>query len=284
LFNEIPTEDVRARILKYVLKDEKVRHKIIGFSHCGRTIDSLEIGNSCKKILFSACYHGMEWITYLLLMKFLKEISSKKKYLNHTITFIPCVNPDGVEISINGADAAKKYKNLVYSIGKTKKWQANARGVDINHNFDADWYKLKQLEIDCGIHKPSNTRYGGEYPESENETKAIANICKENNFIRAFAFHSQGEEIYWRYNEIPEGSEDLAKLMSKLSGYKISDPEGLAVGGGFKDWFIKVMKKPAFTIEVGKGENPLPIKDLKSIYRKIRNMMLIAAGIDNLFL
>ena len=54
------------------------------------------------------------------------------------LTIVPCVNPDGVEIAIHGSDAALKYKALVEKASKENKvWQANARGVDINHNFNA---------------------------------------------------------------------------------------------------------------------------------------------------
>jgi len=43
----------------------------------------------------------------------------------------------------------------------------------------------------------------------------------------------------------------------------------LAVGGGFKDWFIEEFKKPGFTIEIGKGKNPLPIENFDDIYFKL---------------
>lgn len=45
------------------------------------------------------------------------------------------------------------------------------------------------------IKAPSATRFGGNAPESEPETKALTNLCKRNNFDRAIAFHSQGERF-----------------------------------------------------------------------------------------
>ena len=64
------------------------------------------------------------------------------------LTVIPCVNPDGVEIALHGSDAALKYKPLVEDVSEnTRKWQANARGVDINHNFNAGRCELKKREI-----------------------------------------------------------------------------------------------------------------------------------------
>ena len=38
---------------------------------------------------------------------------------------------------------------------------------------------------------------------------------------------------------------------------------------GFKDWFLQVFKRPAFTIEAGLGENPLPASQLPEIARAL---------------
>ena len=192
---------------------------------------------------------------------------------------VPCVNPAGTEIALRGALGAGDYKNLVQNVcgGDTARWQANARGVDLNHNYSSGWEELHVNERQNGITGPSQTRYGGEHPESEPETAAMTRLCRENNFIRALAFHSQGEEIYWKYGENhPENSETLAKAFALSSGYSLSSPEGLAVGGGFKDWFITEFNRPGFTIEIGKGVNPLPLEDFEKIYNKIENMLFMS--------
>ena len=172
---------------------------------------------------------------------------------------IPCVNPDGVEIQIHGSEAAGKYRTLVEKAcsGDTFHWQANARGVDINHNFDADWDRLHELENANGIDSPAPTRYGGNYPESEPESRAVASLCRAGRFSHAVAFHT-------------------ASALARVSGYSLSAPEGLASGGGFKDWFCQTMQSPGFTIELGKGTNPLPVTDLDSIYAKVREMLILA--------
>ena len=71
-------------------------------------------------------------------------------------------------------------------------WQANSRGVDINHNFDAKW----QMVVD----KPSPSKYGGEYAESEPETRAITEFVRKEQFDMLLAFHSQGREIYYDFD------------------------------------------------------------------------------------
>ena len=261
----------------------------IGESRCARPIDMLCVGNRRKQVLFAGAFHGMEWITSLILLKFLDELCFSVMtgqamcgvkmgvMLNQRgLAVIPCVNPDGVEIQIHGAESAGNYAELVRNAGETSKWQANAVGVDINHNFSAGWDKLKKLELENGINKPSPTRYGGEFPESEPETRSIASYCRSGNISHAIAFHRQGEEIYWNFGDYNDMEAlKMARVMSYSSGYKIAEPEGLAGGGGFKDWFEEKFRQPAFTVEVGRGENPLPIEDFDGIYQKIREMLVL---------
>lgn len=266
-----------------------LKKEIIGKSLCGREIPMISLGSG-KKVLFACAFHGMEWLTTAVVLRFLGELSESVKkgkalcgvkaeaaLRSRMLCVIPCVNPDGVEISINGAETAGKYSEQIKAIGNEKIWQANAAGVDINHNFNAGWKALKALEIKNGINSPSPTRYGGKTPESEPESKAITRLCRNNGFIRALAFHSQGEEIYWSFGGYsPENARLQGELLAKLSGYTLSEPEGLAVGGGFKDWFVESFNRPAFTIEIGKGKNPLPLSGLDEIYNKLRQMLLIS--------
>ena len=69
----------------------------------------------------------------------------------------------------------------------------------------------------------------------------------------------------------------MASVMSASSGYAMEDPEGLASNGGFKDWFIHELKRPAFTVEMGMGVNPLPISDFDAVYEKTEEMLLLSA-------
>ena len=287
-------EDKREKLINDLdLNYEFVKIETFAKSVCLRDIKSLQIGNKNNMVFWVGAFHGMEWLTSFLLLKFLKNlcdsIKSEKRLFGIDIfnqlqkrglLVIPCLNPDGVEISTRGSDSAGKYKNFVKEIsqGNTSSWQANAHGVDLNHNYNADWEELHELELKNGITSPAITRYGGTRPESEPETQALVNLCKKYDFEHAIAFHSQGEEIYWRYGDsISKDSFLLAKLFAVSSGYTLSAPEGLAVGGGFKDWFISEFNKPGFTVEIGKGKNPLLFSELDAIYEKLEKMLYISA-------
>lgn len=290
-YNVFPDYKTRKEIINELCDRYKfIKHCFAGKSVCGRGIDVLHIGNTKNRVLYCGGFHGSEYLTILALLKFFEEcceaMESDKtvggckigNFLSiRGLTIVPCVNPDGVEIAIHGSDAALKYKSLVEKASKENKvWQANARGVDINHNFNAGWNELKNRELSMNIKAPSATRFGGNAPESEPETKALTNLCKRNNFDRAIAFHSQGREIYCSFGKhTPVMSFRLASVLSQASGYNISVPEDIATGGGFKDWFIEKFRRPALTIEMGKGKNPLPLSDFEPEYKIMLNMLCL---------
>lgn len=268
----------------------------IGKSVLGREIKVLSIGSPANSTLFVGATHGLEWLTALILIKFCEEIlysykcsvkfsdiDLRRAMKNRSVAIVPCLNPDGMEIAVNGAESAGRYKDKVLSIadGKdvTEIWQANARGVDINHNFDAGWRILKKMEEDMGITAPSYTRYGGEHAHSEPETQAITGFCNTYRPRSLYALHSQGEEIYYKYGcHTPKESSMIVKILASSSGYKVSHPEeDIASHGGLKDWFIEKFHKPGFTIEMGTGKNPLGIDQFDKIYCKIKEMLIIAA-------
>lgn len=290
-YNIMPDYVTRKEMIKKICdKYSFVTHTFAGKSVCGRCIDVLHIGNTKNRVLYCGGFHGSEYLTILTVLRFFEECAesmqsetvvgkySVSDFLKiRGLTVVPCVNPDGVEIALHGSDAALKYKPLVEKVTQnTKKWQANARGVDINHNFNAGWNELKKQELRRNIKCPSPTRFGGNCPESEPETKALTKLCRTNDFERAVALHSQGREIYCSFGKnTPVLSFRLASAFSQASGYNIAFPEEIATGGGFKDWFIEHFKKPALTVEIGIGENPLPLADFETEYEIIKNMLCL---------
>ena len=234
--------------------------------------------------------HGIEWLTSLVLLKFVENIATayekggllsgfniKDILENKKLIIIPELNPDGIEIAIKGASACGKYKEENYEIckGDFSFWSANARGVDINHNFNADWYSLREAEKEAGINSPATSRYGGLFPESEPETAAITRLCRRIPVEMLITFHSQGKEIFYEYGKnTPEKALYIAKMFSALTDYTLVKNEGLYSSGGLKDWFIEEFKRPAFTIEIGKGKNPLPLEDIDEIYEKLETMLI----------
>ncbi len=279
------------------LKDCKGIYPKLQISSCGKSVLGkkiyyAKIGSGIRTALISAAFHGSEHITAEVTMKFLKDVclalgsdgmlegvNLKKGLRDRTVIIVPMVNPDGCDIAIHGAVAACGFASTVrrLSAGDTTHWNANARGVDINHNFPAGWEKVHKLERQAGIFGPAPSKYGGIKPASEPETDALIGLCYDMKPSYVLALHSQGEVIYWTYGDkMPFGSEKMAQIMAATSGYALDVPVGTAVGGGFKDWFIERFDRPGFTVEMGLGENPLPEDRAGEIYDTLREMLTVS--------
>ncbi len=256
---------------------------VIGKSLVGREIPLVTVGQGKKSVLFVGTHHGMEWITTALLLDFLRDVGKEVArggdlsvvLENRALCVVPMLNPDGVELQINGKDELNPLTDRLNAMsgGDFSRWQANGRGVDLNHNYDAGFFEYKDYEREHGI-SAGATLFSGEHPESEPETSALCSFIRARGIDLLIALHTQGEEIYYDYNGIvPDGGKVIAKRLSALTGYSLSEPTGSAAYGGLKDWFIKEYGLPAFTVECGKGVNPLPISDSDIIYKGIRNAL-----------
>ncbi len=272
------------------LKRLRVPHYEIGKSTEGRSIYAFRLGTGKNHVLYNGAHHGLEWLTPPLLMQFAFDYLDALKQNRRLATFninelcqkttihiVPMLNPDGIEIAARGS----KRKDLILmnrGADFCKNWQSNARGVDLNHNYDAGFSICKKQEYALGITGPGPTRYGGKAPESEPETRALCDYVRQNDFKLCLAYHSQGEVIYYDYNGVvPENGAEICRELCALSGYLPDKAEGIASYGGFKDWFIETYRRPAYTIEIGHGKNPLPFCQFSEIYEKNLKMLIMAA-------
>lgn len=286
------------------IKGLKARYPFIelgssGKSWLGRELYYVKLGKGDNKIFYNAAHHSLEWITAVLMMKFIEDYCRAyaektdlrgydvdKLWNKTSIYIVPMVNPDGIDLVLNGLSKDNPYydKLIEWNKGSTdfsKVWQANVRGVDLNHNYDASWKKSKEAEAQYDIVGPGPTRYSGTKPESEKESKAVADFTRENLFKMVLAYHSQGEVIYWNYNNLAtERDRRIGERFEAVSGYKMSETTGITSYAGYKDWFIERYRKPGYTIEVGIGTNPLPIEQFNKIYKDNIGILLEAANID----
>ncbi len=268
-----------------------IRPNIIGKSCGGKGIHALKIGSGDSYSLVVGGVHGSERITSTVLLMFVEElceaikndsyiadIRATKALRGRGVIFVPCLNPDGCDISLLGKKAGGENASKIEAIcrGDFEHWNANLRGVDLNHNFNAGWKELHKKEREMGIIGPAPTRFGGFKPHSEPETIAITELCERTNIRHSMALHSQGEVIYWSYGKkTPAKSRKMAEILASSSGYALDVPIAIADGGGFKDWFIERFGRAGFTVELGLGKNPLPPETAESIYNQIKEMLLL---------
>ena len=264
----------------------------------GRPIRTLVIGSGPRKVLYTAAHHANEWITTPLLLKFAEELASAIQSGGEifdtdaralaeaaTIYMVPMVDPDGVDL-VTGAiepgevqyEAARtladRYPNIPFPNG----WKANLLGVDLNLNYPAGWLQAREIKFTQGYTRPGPRDYVGRAPLDQRETRALAGYTRFLDPALVLAYHSQGEVIYWQFGdeEVP-GARELGERFAQVSGYALADTPYESSFAGYKDWFIQEFRRPGYTVEVGLGDNPLPLGQFDQIYRDNLGILVTAA-------
>lgn len=270
----------------------------IGRSVMGKELYYVRLGTGSNAISYNASHHANESVTTPVLMKFIEDYSKayatgssllgyniRDIYGRTSIYLIPLVNPDGVDLVAYWPNYSDPAYTKAAQLNRTglplpSVWKANIRGVDLNLNYPADWDKEKQLEIEQGIRSPAPRDFGGDAPLSEPESRAMVDFTREHNFNLVIAYHTQGGVIYWQFeNYAPARSLTIARNFAAISGYAVESGTAEAAYAGYKDWFLQEYRKPGFTIEVGRGVNPIPAGQLPTIYSENLGIFLYSAVI-----
>lgn len=265
----------------------------IGRSVNGQEIPYLEFGDGEIQVGYNASHHANEWITTPVLMKFTEQMcrayalglslgESDVPALWRRVTFVivPMVNPDGVDL-VTGqyAPGSREYNaalSLKTDLPFPAGWKANIEGTDLNLNYPAGWEEARRIKFEQGFTRPGPRDYVGPSPLSAPESRAMANFTDQRNFRLILAYHTQGEIIFWKYLDYePSGSRQIARRFAEVSGYAVEETPYASGFAGYKDWFIQTRNLPGYTIECGKGVNPLPISQFNEIYRDNLGILLL---------
>ena len=269
----------------------------IGRSVLGRPIRSLLLGQGVNRVLYNAEHHANEWITTPVLLRFAEELgraaaedgallgTAASEILDYaSILLVPAVNPDGMDLCTGELREGRAYEEARRIAARWPRfpfpdgWKANIQGVDLNLQYPAGWEQARENKFALGITSPAPADYVGSAPLEAPESRALYACTRAFDPALTLSLHTQGELIYWKYLdlEVP-GAEQIAGLFSDLSGYAAEDTPYASGFAGYKDWFIQDYRRPGFTLELGRGVNPLPIGDLDAIYARVRGILTLAA-------
>ena len=149
--------------------------------------------------------------------------------------------------------------------------------MDLNLQYPAGWLTAREIKFSQGYTRPGPRDFVGRFPLSQIEPQALLDYTQRVDPAIVIAWHSQGEVIYWQYGGIDvPGARTLAERFASVSGYALEDTPYNSSFAGYKDWFIQAFRRPGFTIEVGAGENPLPLDQFDAIYRA--SLPILVAG------
>lgn len=265
----------------------------------GRPVTVLKIGRGQRSVLYNAAHHANEWITVPLVMKFLEEyaraisenrtiydLPAQQLFRRTQLYLVPMVNPDGVDL-VTGAitpgsdeyNAAQDIAAFFPAIPFPDGWKANLTGTDLNLNYPAGWEQARQNKFALGFDRPAPRDFVGFAPLDQPESIAMVRLTQQVNPRLTLSYHTQGEVIYWKYlDREPEDALRIGQLFAQVSGYALEETPYASAFAGYKDWFIQEYDRPGYTIEVGLGQNPLPLSQFDAIYNA--NLGILTLGLQ----
>ena len=264
----------------------------------GRDVRTLVIGNGPRKVIYSAAHHANEWITALVPLKFAEELAqaiqgggeifgrpAAEISRSATIHIVPMVDPDGVDLVVGAIgpgdisfDLAQRLSQDYPGIPFPDGWKANLLGVDLNLQYPAGWLQAREIKFSQGFTRPGPRDYVGRAPLNQFESRALADYTESVDPALVLAYHSQGKEIYWQFQDYEvAGARELGEEFARVSGYELAEVAYNSSFAGYKDWFIQNLRRPGYTVEVGSGTNPLPLEQFDEIYADNLGILVTAA-------
>jgi hypothetical protein len=176
-----------AEVLEHLeqLSTRGARLLSLGRSVCGECLFALALGPEqpgpdTRTTVVLAGLHPMEWIGVEAELALLDRLVAEPPR-ERAVLCIPLANPDGwlrVEHYLR--------------TGRRRFVRHNARGVDLNRNFDTDWGRGSlAARLVPWLYRP------GRHPASEPEVAAIANGLSSRRIDRAVALHSFGSCVLY---------------------------------------------------------------------------------------
>ena len=142
---------LRQNLNSLVRKFPFINLQVVGNSVLGTPLYVVRLGVGKKKVFYSASFHANEWITSVLLMKFIEDYCNS--YINNSslygysirnlfntvsIYLMPMVNPDGVDLVTGAIDPNSPIYKSFLSIANSfpqipfpNGYKSNFNGVDL---------------------------------------------------------------------------------------------------------------------------------------------------------
>lgn len=239
----------------------------IGESLLGKGIPMITLGEGDKQVLYVGAHMGGDWTGSIILLKFVNEyceilkndgriFNYSVKYLFGTrkICIVPMLNPDGVDININGVTEDNILKDRLLSMnngdGDFSSWQANARGVTLSGNYRAVFNEYRRRAAEEGITSGCAKGFSGERPESEPETGALCAYFRFNDRLSAaLSLNGRGERVFYKYGDVSvPRAKSIGKAVSRRSGYRLQEVGEQFGDCGFVGFCNSELKIPALNL------------------------------------
>lgn len=243
----------------------------------GREIPLITLGHGKRAVLYVGAHRGTDSMAAGVLLDFIADYLKQYERLStvyeypmrylfedRRIYIVPMLNPDGVEYALHGINAENPLRERVLKMNggdDLSAWGANARGVDLGHNYDVGFGNAPKAEQEAGCQGGAPVNYCGEYPESEPETSALCRFLRQHReeIKGVLSFHTGAGEIYCSCEDnLTAKTVSVGRVLSRFMGYRLIRPESISPIGTLSDWCIAAMHRPAFSVYCGGVPNPSP--------------------------
>ncbi|KAI9525784.1 hypothetical protein NQZ68_002332 [Dissostichus eleginoides] len=214
-----------------------------------------------KKAMWIDCgIHAREWISPAFCLWFV-QYSLSFYHSNRDITnildnidvyILPVLNPDGYHYTWT--------TNRMWRKNRSTDMSTKCIGVDLNRNFDANWCTEGASDQAC------TEIYCGAFPESEPETKAVADFLRSHKDIVQIylSIHSYSQMLLFPYSCTLEETENHSELLEivqeaaqkikrhyrNIYEYGSGAKTIYLAPGGSDDWAYNLGIKYSFTFEL----------------------------------
>lgn len=239
----------------------------------GREIPLVRLGKGKRSIVLIGAQQGSEGATAGILLDFIAdyckqyeknatpyEHSMEYLWRERSIYILPMLNPDGVAYATAGVEEENPlYRRVLAMNGGCEAfddWDANARGVDLSHNFSTGFAKFRQSEQARAILNGAPRHYSGEYPESEPETAALGRFLRavQGDLKGLLLLRGGGERIECSCeNGQTAKCMAVGRVLSRTVGYRLTPPEDAVATGSVSDWCLSALGRPAYSIFCGQA-------------------------------
>jgi hypothetical protein len=212
-------------------------------------------GSLARTTVVLSGVHPMEWIGVESHLRLLQRLVGSELG-ERSVVAIPVVNPDGVR-RVEG-----RLRALRLSQVRANFVRHNARGVDLNRNFDARWGRLGLVQrLLGGLFDP------GSGAASEPEVVALAHHLAACRVDRAISLHSFGGAVLfpsaWSTRPVHDEGEHRAWALRLARAIDPQRPyvaaacarwaKGIVAGGLELDWFHERHGAVSLLVECSRG-------------------------------
>ena len=235
------------------LKYPEVTLGTLGVSVMGRDIPVITLGGrkSSPGVMYVGGYRADDVVTPAVLLRFISDyaqylesgrrmysVNMPYLYGMRTIHIVPMLNPDGYVIRREGVEDIPNAEALREKNGGEdfSSWKYSARGVDLSRSFSVSGTVGGEFACANDPETSALTRYVG---------MGSVGVFGEIKLALSLLCEGGGIRYRSRRNSAPR-AKTIGRLLERMTGDEID--EGELLKGGFSEWFVSQINRPAFDI------------------------------------